>query len=688
MKNPNDQPSASTLDSVYDRAYFSGVSSGYPEKGYKAAHPDWTAWLDLISAIVPPPATIVDLGCAFGYLPHDARRLGYTAFGLDISSYALTQESGFRDFLCQADLHALPLAQGVANVVTIFDVVEHLPDPAQSLREAVRLLKPDGILIGATPDPIFFPRTEETHCYERPPSYWINILEELGLEVVFRFSVEPYNFQFCAAFPSSEVTEKLKRFQHDHFDQQADMIGCSGDTQEFSCVLRTGWSSLEAAGRRIEGQHSSVYLLNLGEVPVSLRIKFQVNHRSGFSTLRTRLGSLVLSELSLTSEQLEQPVELSDVLVSEGGQHLFFDVFPGGPEVWISNLRIEVEKADRSMLTECLPFDLYQRYAAASKIVQALKPQTSLDVGGYLGDQDGHLATAQDFLVQKDGEAPLVTTTDLRQCDHPSHEPADACAQPFADGSFDMVISLDVLEHLAPEKRTVFLGELDRLAKNWILLGAPFHSPAVETEEIRLSELVQLAFLDEHRELGLPVKSDIEAYFQSECGYEVCTIPNGYLPRWSELQLMTQIFFSLRDYQITQIFNRLHNRSCFEADFREPCYRTLFVIAKEGFSDKVRAEVKQLHSRETDSADCRELVSQSPEFLTLFSRVLAQRDTWDKTTMDLQFLINAREEHISLLLKRVSELEQIAKDNKPAWVKLLKKVRGKVSRLSRQGSKK
>jgi hypothetical protein len=541
-------------------------------------------------------------------------------------------------------------------------------------------MKPNAVLLGATPDPIFFPQIEATHCHERPPSYWINMLRELGLRVAFRFSVDPYNFQFCAAFPSSKVSHELKRFEHDHFDQKEEILGCSGDPEELSCVLRTGWAALEPAGRRIENRHASIYLLNSAACPLRLKIRFHVKHPSGFSTLRTRLGSLVLTELSLTSEDLEHDVEIEDVLISEGGQHLFFDVFPGGPDVWISEIRIEAKEAPKSDLTERLPFDLFQRYAAAGKIVRSLNPTEVLDVGGYLGDQDGHLATAQDFLVPETGEPRVVTTTDLRQCDHPSHQPSDACAQPFVDQSFDMVISLDVLEHLIPEKRSSFLRELDRLARNWILIGAPFHSVAVEAEEIRLSELVQLEFLKEHRELGLPARSDIEEYFQIDRGYEVCAIPNGYLPRWSELQLMTQMFFSFRDYQITQTSNWLNNRSYFEDDFREPCYRTLFIVAKEGFSSQEGEKLEQLRSPSGGTGGCREKASQNPEFLTLFSRILAQRETRDKTTTDLQFLINSREEHISILLERVQELESVSKKNEPAWVRLVRKVAGKLSR--------
>jgi hypothetical protein len=221
---------------------------------------------------------------------------------------------------------------------------------------------------------------------------------------------------------------------------------------------------------------------------------------------------------------------------------------------------------------------------------------------------------------------------------------------------------------------------LDRLARNWILIGAPFHSPAVEAEEIRLSDLVQLEFLKEHRELGLPAQSEIRAYFQTERKYEVCAIPNGYLPRWSELQLMTQMFFSFRDYQISKIFNQLSNRSCFNDDFRDPSYRTLFVIAKRGFSDREREKLVQLKSPSGDAGDCREQVSQSPEFLTLFSRILAQRDTREKTTTDLQFLINSREKHISLLMNRVHELESVFKENEPALVRLVRKAAGKLSR--------
>ena len=137
--------------------------------------------------------------------------------GLDLSDYALAQHPPARPFLVRGDAQALPFADGCAHVVTLFDLLEHLPDPCACLREAVRVLAPDGLIAGATSDPLHFQRPDPTHCFERPPSFWISALEELDLAVTYRFSVTPCNFQFLAAFKGSPTAERTAGWRHDYY---------------------------------------------------------------------------------------------------------------------------------------------------------------------------------------------------------------------------------------------------------------------------------------------------------------------------------------------------------------------------------------------------------------------------------------------------------------------------------------
>src|SRR6185295_4462204 len=115
-------------------------------------------------------------------------------------------------YLAQALAEALPCKTGTAGIVVLFDVLEHLHDPLACLAECRRILAPEGVVLGATPDPVFFDRPEPTHVFERPPSYWVLALRRLGFRVAFRFSVHPYNFQFVAALEGSRMAARLASF--------------------------------------------------------------------------------------------------------------------------------------------------------------------------------------------------------------------------------------------------------------------------------------------------------------------------------------------------------------------------------------------------------------------------------------------------------------------------------------------
>ncbi len=81
------------------------------------------------------------------------------------------------------------------DVITCFDVIEHLENPADFFRNAKRYLKNDGIIIVSTPNkqipyymrsiPIFgLPDKNPTHIHVESPHYWFTLAKGEKLEVI------------------------------------------------------------------------------------------------------------------------------------------------------------------------------------------------------------------------------------------------------------------------------------------------------------------------------------------------------------------------------------------------------------------------------------------------------------------------------------------------------------------------
>jgi len=95
---------------------------------------------------------LLDVGCAYGFFLEEAKRF-YDVAGIEIAEEAaaacrargLTVLTGLVDEANFAELAAM-------DVIVLLDVIEHLPDPAATLKLCARKLNPGGIIVITTGD--------------------------------------------------------------------------------------------------------------------------------------------------------------------------------------------------------------------------------------------------------------------------------------------------------------------------------------------------------------------------------------------------------------------------------------------------------------------------------------------------------------------------------------------------------
>jgi len=141
---------------VYGGEYFddAGADAGYSD--YAALEPALRAsFAGRLSRLTAPGdgARLLDLGAAYGFAVDEARLAGWRAFGVDRAGAALARApQTARERLVLSSGGALPFATGSFAAATLWDVIEHLPDPHACLAEVARVCSPGARLAISTGD--------------------------------------------------------------------------------------------------------------------------------------------------------------------------------------------------------------------------------------------------------------------------------------------------------------------------------------------------------------------------------------------------------------------------------------------------------------------------------------------------------------------------------------------------------
>jgi hypothetical protein len=140
---------------LYNQPYFNHSESSQGGYGsYLANEVGWRRMarrkLGLLRRSAPSGRVLLDVGSATGFFVHEASMAGWEATGIEPSSWAASYA---RDRLgVDVTYGTLDDAHGdKVDVLTAWEVIEHVTDPYAFLRKSHSLLHPTGVLALSTP---------------------------------------------------------------------------------------------------------------------------------------------------------------------------------------------------------------------------------------------------------------------------------------------------------------------------------------------------------------------------------------------------------------------------------------------------------------------------------------------------------------------------------------------------------
>jgi 2-polyprenyl-3-methyl-5-hydroxy-6-metoxy-1,4-benzoquinol methylase len=161
----------------------------------------------------PRGGRALDVGFAAGFCMAVLRERGFEVHGVEVSE---TIGSHARDHFGFDSVHfgtldSSPFPDGHFDLITMWDVVEHVVDPQALLEKARRLLKPGGLIVLETQDidsrfaralgPRWHHYKHAEHIYHFTPPAATALLERAGFRVerlTHRFGGKYVSFQFIA----------------------------------------------------------------------------------------------------------------------------------------------------------------------------------------------------------------------------------------------------------------------------------------------------------------------------------------------------------------------------------------------------------------------------------------------------------------------------------------------------------
>ena len=247
------------INSLYDKYYYDhccGVT--YVRNDH------WMSFFNGIAKSIQEeinPSTVLDAGCAKGFLVEAMRSLDIQAWGIDVSAFAITHVHESIQEYCSVQSLTIDLVQDY-SLITCIEVLEHMPE--KDAKAAIKNMcsHSQDILFSSSPNDY----KEATHINVHPPEYWVEQFARYGFfrdldfdasfltpwAIRFRYSADP-GYRII-----SQYERKLSLLIRENNDLRESTLQLQSQVSGYKTQLEQTQSQLEQTQSQLEQTQSQL----------------------------------------------------------------------------------------------------------------------------------------------------------------------------------------------------------------------------------------------------------------------------------------------------------------------------------------------------------------------------------------------------------------------------------------------
>lgn len=194
------------------------------EEDYQILGPEKLSWIHKCFLRNPPlrEGKLLDVGCGYGTFLNSAKNLGFEVWGIDISESLIRAAKKFYHleniFPLTLDKFIVNYKPPLFDVITLFEVFEHLTNPHEIICLIKKILKKNGYLVLTVPNLERFGNRKE--LWDMPPHHFFrwryktlkDFLNREGFSIVdFKIQPLPLNFFYLKGYSSFGIVGVLNQ---------------------------------------------------------------------------------------------------------------------------------------------------------------------------------------------------------------------------------------------------------------------------------------------------------------------------------------------------------------------------------------------------------------------------------------------------------------------------------------------